>query len=205
MGAIAVSLDHAILGLLSERPRSGYDLKTRSFDATLRGFWTADQAQIYRTLDRLQEAKLVASTRRRQSGRPDRKVYEITQAGREALGQWLATSHATPPTRDPFLLQLFFSASLTDEELIDVLEAALEEHQSRLDQLHEEAAAVASIPGTSQRAAVLRQTAFDGAAERERALIEWLADCIRAVREGALPGSQSQGIGQRHLFGAEPA
>ena len=83
-----MSLDAAILGFLGERPRSGYDLKTRCFDGAAKDFWTADQAQIYRTLERLQGSKLVTATRKRQAGKPDRKVYSITELGRRTLTAW---------------------------------------------------------------------------------------------------------------------
>lgn len=199
-----MSLDHAILGLLSERPRSGYDLKTRCFDDDLRPFWTADQAQIYRTLERLRSARHVSATTRRQAGRPDRRIYEITRSGREMLGLWLAEPHLAPPLRDPFLMQLYFGASLADDNLLGVLEARKVEHQRRLDDLRATASELAG-KGLGPRTEVLRQTALDGAAERELALVNWLDDCLRAVREGALPGSQLQGSGQRHLFGTEPA
>jgi DNA-binding PadR family transcriptional regulator len=199
-----VSLDHAILGLLSERPRSGYDLKTRCFDDALKPFWTADQAQIYRTLERLKAAKHVSVTTRRCAGRPDRRIYEITRSGREQLDAWLAQAHPSPTLRDPFLLQLYFGASVPDDDLLGVLESRRAEHERRLEELRLAASELAAGK-LGPRTEVLRQTALDGAAERERALISWLDDCIHAVTEGALPGSEGRGIGQRHLFGAEPA
>ncbi len=200
-----MSLDHAILGLLAERPRSGYDLKTRCFDDALRPFWSADQAQIYRTLERLQDAKLVTSTRRRQAGRPDRRIYEITRSGREALDEWLASEQPLPAIRDPFLLQLYFGGSLDDAALMGVLEARRDHHIARLQDLNEHSARLAAQHTADTRGSVLRQTALDGAVERERALASWLDDCIRAVRDGALPGSEVGGIGQRHLFGTTSA
>ncbi len=199
-----MSLDHAILGLLNEHPRTGYDLKNRCFDDALRPFWTADQAQIYRTLERLRSSKHVSVSTRRQKGRPDRRIYEITRSGREILDQWLASSHPAPALRDPFLLQLYFGASLPDDDLLGVLESRRSEHHRRLDELTHAASELAGRH-LGPRTEVLRQTALDGAAERERALINWLDDCIRAVGEGALPGSERPGIGQRHLFGGEPA
>ena len=54
-------LRHAILGLLSHQPQSGYDLN-RAFTSSVVYFWYADQSQIYRTLDRL-EADGAISTR----------------------------------------------------------------------------------------------------------------------------------------------
>jgi len=196
-----MSLDHAILGFLSERPRSGYELKTRCFDNTIQPLWNADQAQIYRTLDRLQRSRLVSSTRRRQSGRPDRRIYEITPAGRDTLAEWLVTPLPLPPVRDAFALQLYFGASLGDEALSDVLTARRGQHQTRLDTLRAQAAALGDDSQASKRAMTLRQTAFDGAIARERTAVDWLDDCVEAVRQGALPGSEAPGIGQRHLFG----
>ena len=46
----SVSLELVILGLLDERPLTGYDLKTRGLSGAVGTLWTADQAQIYRTL-----------------------------------------------------------------------------------------------------------------------------------------------------------
>jgi len=197
-----VSLDHAILGFLGEHPRSGYDLKTRCFDRHVHPFWTADQAQVYRTLDRLQRANLVSVTRRRQSGKPDRKIYEITYAGREELASWLSSELASPPLRDPFFLQLYFGASLDDGALLGLLTARRASHQSRLDELRSLSSALASDHAVPERTMTLRQTACDGAIARERASIDWLDDCIEAVGQGALPGSDVGGIGQRHLFGS---
>jgi len=197
-----VSLDHAILGFLSEHPRSGYDLKTRCFDRDARSFWTADQAQIYRTLDRLEGAKLVSVTRRRRSGRPDRKIFEITLAGREELASWLDSEIPVPPSRDAFFLQLHFASSLDDEALLNVLSRRREAHQARLDALRSDSAELAREHSLAERTMTLRQTAFDGAIARERATVDWLDDCIEAVRQGVLPASHDQGIGQRHLFGS---
>ncbi len=196
-----MSLEHAILGLLNEHPRSGYDLKTRCFDETLRRFWSADQAQIYRTLDRLQATKSVTSRRRKQAGRPDRKLFEITQSGREILGRWLSDQHAIPAQRDPFLLQLYFGSHCPDELLVTLLAAQRAQHQTRLDDLRGLSAQLAAESHTSDRSSVLRQTAFDGAIARERASIDWLDECIEAAKDGVLPGSEDPGIGQRHLFG----
>lgn len=196
-----MSLDLAILGFLGERPRSGYDLKTRCFDRDVASLWTADQAQIYRTLDRLEREDLVVSRRRRQAGRPDRKIYELTPAGRETLDTRLAEPAALPAPRDPFALNLYFSAGLSDDTLLSVLSSRRESHQRRLDSLREQAARSVENATNAPRAAVLRQTAFDGAICRERSSIDWLDDCIDAIREGAVPESDAND-GRKHLYGS---
>lgn len=182
-----MSLDIAILGFLAEHPRTGYDLKRRCFAGPVSSFWTADQAQIYRTLERLKTAKLVRSTRRKRAGRPDRVTYELTSAGSAVLAEDLATPAPPVPTRDPFLVRLFFGASLTDEQLRVVLEREREAHIQRLERLEHHSHELAEQSELSPRAAVLKQTAIDGAVVRERALVEWLDVCIHAIDEGAVP------------------
>lgn len=195
-----MSLELAILGFLSERARSGYDLKTRCFTGPVSAFWGADQAQIYRTLDRLGKDKLVVSKRKRQAGRPDRKLFEITHAGREALHGALASCAPLPALRDPFLVQLYFAERLDDGELLAVLRQRRSEHQARLEELRSHSADLGHDRALAPRDSVLKHTAIDGAIAQQRATIDWLDDCIEAVEAGTLPGSESPGIGQRHLF-----
>jgi PadR family transcriptional regulator AphA len=117
-----MSLDHAILGFLNYQPFSGYDLK-KIFDTTVRHFWPADQSQIYRTLGRLTEQGCVESKTVEQTGRPDRKVYHITAAGRRELVQWLAADPPKDPGRSPALVQVFFAGRMTDKEILAKFES----------------------------------------------------------------------------------
>jgi DNA-binding PadR family transcriptional regulator len=187
-----MSLDAAILGFLGERPRSGYDLKTRCFDDDARDFWTADQAQIYRTLDRLQKAKLVSVTRKRQSGKPDRKIYSLTDLGRQALTAWLGSEIPLSPPRDAFLLQLYFGARSTDDELAEHLKARRGLHQTRLDELRSHAENAAQDDPSSRRQVSVRDAAYGGAIAIERAAIDWLDDCIEGLTTGRLLPPLSQ-------------
>lgn len=199
-----MSLDHAILGFLAEHPRSGYDLKTRCFDAVARAFWTADQAQIYRTLDRLEQAKLVTSRRKRQSGKPDRRVYELTHTGREALAEWASRPQPLPAPKDAFLAQLYFAGVVPDELLLALLRARRQEHQLRLEELRVRATEESRKHAVGRRDLAVRALALDGAMAQQRAFIDWLDDCIDAVADGGLPGGGVPGS-QRQLFGIEGA
>lgn len=197
-----MSLELAILGLLDERPHTGYDLKTRGFSGTVGALWSADQAQIYRTLERLHADGLVSVTKRKQSSRPDRRIFALTPAGRASLLERLGSPTPLPSVRDPFLVQVYFSAALPDGVLADLLSARRMEYEERLARVRELSAELARTGGVSERDSVLKQTALDGIAGQYRFTIEWLKDCERAVEEGALPGSVDGGSGQRHLFGA---
>src|SRR5215813_8418841 len=115
LGAIKMSLMHAILGFLSHKAQTGYDLKTEAFDDSVAYFWPADQAQIYRTLDKLTEQGLVECHIEIQQDRPNRKVYSITESGNNELTRWLNEFQTPPVYREPFLIQLFFADQLSDE------------------------------------------------------------------------------------------
>jgi len=169
---------------LGEQQRSGYDLKTRCFDGPISGFWTADQAQIYRTLERLSRGKAVTSRRRKQAGRPDRRIYELTPIGRQILERWVAASHDIAPLRDPFLVQLWFASDLDDDVLSDVLSAERVKHQRRLDLLRADAVALSRDESSAGRVAVVRQIALDGAMASERAAIDWIDDALELVSKG---------------------
>lgn len=178
-----MSLEHAILGLLCEAPRTGYELKRGAFDDGLSPLWPADQAQIYRTLDRLRARKAVTVTRRRRAGRPDRLVYSITPEGADELDRWLSTSEPPPPVRDPLLLRLHFGERLSDEALSSVLAARRAWHQERLDDLRDRARTHGSDAG---RSAQLRRAAIEGAIARERAAIDWIDDWLERIASGEL-------------------
>lgn len=114
---------HSILGLLDERPMTGYDLK-KVFDGSVGHFWNADQAQIYRTLSKLSSEGFVRVNVVTQEDRPDRKEHRLTEAGREELSRWLQSPMPEEPSREPFLARIFFAGSAQDPELVRMLISA---------------------------------------------------------------------------------
>lgn len=114
LGAVSVAragrgnpTEFALLGLLAERPQSGYDLKAE-VEARLGHFWSESYGHLYPMLKRLQTRKLVvASTERRAPGRPQRRVYAITDAGRRALEEWFREPPTAARPRNELLLRIF--------------------------------------------------------------------------------------------------
>lgn len=143
-----MSLRHAILGFLSLRAMSGYDLK-RAFDTSVRHFWTADQAAIYRALADLEASGLVAHERIAQAARPDRKEFALTPVGRRELDRWLAEPMPTAPRREPLLVKLFFAGQLDAAAIQAIVDTERAQVAAELGALRAYVAAVA------QRAATL--------------------------------------------------
>lgn len=111
---------------------SGYELKTQYFDGSVANFWPADQAQIYRTLDKLEAAGLVEGEVVVQTIRPNRKPYTITDAGKIELDDWLAVSPQLKVMRMPFLVQLYFGRNIPRAKLLAVLHDQLAQHEAKL-------------------------------------------------------------------------
>ncbi|WP_028477870.1 PadR family transcriptional regulator [Nocardia sp. CNY236] len=84
-----MALEHALLVSLTERAGSGYEL-ARRFDQSIGYFWSATHQQIYRTLKRMEASGWVNRTVVAQAGRPDKKVYSVSPAGRTELARWIA-------------------------------------------------------------------------------------------------------------------
>lgn len=115
-----MALDALILGLLDLKPMTGYDLK-KTFDGTVAHFWSADQAQIYRTLARLERDGLVAVRVIPQPGKPDRREHRLTDEGRAALAAWLRSPLPDEKPREPFLGRLFLVGRENDPDLVRAL------------------------------------------------------------------------------------
>ncbi|WP_283134560.1 PadR family transcriptional regulator [Rhizohabitans arisaemae] len=166
-----MSLRHALLGFLSLRPLTGYDLK-KLFDGTVRHFWTADQAQIYRTLVQLGAEGLADVSVVPQDGRPARKEHRLTAAGQAALRDWLSGPTAEPPVREAFLIKVFFGAHLTAEELRTMLDDRIGQARERLSALRAVAAAHRDAPPRLDR--LLRLATVENGIRHIEVEIEWL-------------------------------
>jgi len=111
----------AVLGMLMSGPRSGYDLK-KDFEEQISNFWSESLGQIYPTLYRLKEEKLVTVTVKRQQGRPERKVYRITKRGEEVFREWLALPAEPIRWRNELLLKVFFGSAMQPTDVLRHIE-----------------------------------------------------------------------------------
>lgn len=116
-----MSLAHAILASLDLQPMTGYDLK-KFFDMSVGHFWTTTQSHIYKALTELEEEGWVEKELIEQEDKPNRKEYSITPSGRAELHRWLTTPLPPAPVREAWLIQLFFSHTSTDEEIVALVD-----------------------------------------------------------------------------------
>jgi DNA-binding PadR family transcriptional regulator len=99
----------ALLALLAKAPAHGYQLKHALEQTFGAAYPQPNIGQIYVTLGRLEKAGLVRGRAVSQSGRPDKRVYEITAAGRKALLTWCDEPSAEVRVRDDFFMKLILA------------------------------------------------------------------------------------------------
>ncbi|MFF2190670.1 PadR family transcriptional regulator [Streptomyces sp. NPDC058155] len=126
-----MSLPHAILTALLERPSSGLEL-TRRFDRSIGYFWSATHQQIYRELGRLEESGYIRALAPEQPARGRKKEYEVLPAGREELTGWVAGREDPKPVRDPLLLRMRAAAVVGTDGLPVELRRHLALHEEQL-------------------------------------------------------------------------
>jgi len=114
-------LKHGILGLINNGDKTGYEIMT-VFRDSLNHFWTAQTSQIYRELQAMEKAGWISRTHVPQTGKPDKNVFSITEAGREELLRWLRDDGLPTGFKNPFLMKIFFMGELPVEESIAFFE-----------------------------------------------------------------------------------
>ncbi|MEV1200548.1 PadR family transcriptional regulator [Microbispora rosea] len=126
-----MSLRHAMLGLLSAGPASGYDL-LKTFELSLENVWPATQSQLYAELGRLAKEGLVEVAA---EGPRGRKEYEITEKGRAELRHWLVEVPPTMSRRSDMLLRVFFLDQVGSDAARGYLERLADRAVHEHDQL----------------------------------------------------------------------
>jgi DNA-binding PadR family transcriptional regulator len=115
------SVRQPLLALLAKEPAHGYELRLALEQTFGQAYPSPNIGQIYVTLKRLEQDGLVRSEDVEQDSRPNKKVYELTPAGRELLAVWVTEPSDGPRVRDEFFMKLVLApmAGLADRtELI---------------------------------------------------------------------------------------
>jgi PadR family transcriptional regulator AphA len=117
-----------VLALLAERPAHGFALsKVLADDGEVGQVWTMPRPRVYRALDDLRDAGLIEEVATEPSDRgPARTIFAVTQAGSDALEQWLTSPIAhVRDTRSELLLKVV----LTHRAGRDVRRLAAAQHR----------------------------------------------------------------------------
>jgi DNA-binding PadR family transcriptional regulator len=127
--------DYVILGLLGERPMSGYEIK-KVVDIRFGFFWNESFGQIFPALKRLAKQGLIEETDSGAEGGHSRKLYRATPSGVAALQNWLALPVEKETYRLEILLKLYFSTYADPGVMLRHLAAFEESHLRQLEILN---------------------------------------------------------------------
>ena len=134
-------LEGGLLGLLARGGAlSGWDLQKQA-ETSIAYFWPFGRSQIYAALPRLELAGLVQGREVAQEGRPDKRLYRIREAGRDALADWLQED-AVGEFRDGFLLKIFFAAHADRSAVRDLIRR----RRARAERLKDELGQMSDSP-----------------------------------------------------------
>ncbi|MFF5477515.1 PadR family transcriptional regulator [Streptomyces sp. NPDC012935] len=184
-----MSLPHAILTALLEKPSSGLEL-TRRFDKSIGYFWSATHQQIYRELGKLEAEGFIRALASEQPARGQKKSYEVLPAGRAELARWTAASQDPRPHRDTLLLRMR-AAAVVGTEGIKGIEADLRRH---LDLHQRQLAEYEQIeqrdfpPGKDSSQDRLRHLVLRAGIDLETFWTQWLTHALDEFAE--LPGRE---------------
>lgn len=126
-----MSLAHAVLTSLIEKPSSGYEL-ARRFDKSIGYFWHATHQQIYRELGRMEEKGWIVSDSAPDAGATRKREYRVLSAGRAELVRWTLEPTAPTDLRDEFTVKLRADAALDEVDLSTELHKRVTQHVDRL-------------------------------------------------------------------------
>ncbi|NJP50310.1 PadR family transcriptional regulator [Streptomyces sp. SBST2-5] len=179
-----MALDHAILVSLLEKPGSGYEL-SRRFERSIGHFWTATHQQIYRVLKRMEADGWVDVREVPQEGRPDKKEYSVSAAGREALARWLHEPSEPESIRHELAVKIRGAAFDDPAALIAEVERHRAAHSERL--AHYLAGEQRDFTGPGAPAGTdpgreLQHVVLRGGIAYERMTLAWLDDVLATLR-----------------------
>lgn len=174
-----MALEHALLVALSEQPASGLDLAKR-FGRSIGFFWSASHQQIYRVLARMDADGWVGVTEVAQAGRPDKKVYAVSPAGRDLLAGWLAEPAGNQPLRSEIAVKMRGASFGDRAAVLTVVRADLADHTTRLDHYRRLMARDYPEPDGLSGLALDQYLVLRGGIRLEEFWIDWLTEYLEA-------------------------
>ena len=180
MSARPVSLRHFILGLLTQQPMSGYDIKR-----VLKSLgWLVGEpsfGSLYPALHTLLEDGLAVVDVDSRESKPSRKVYSITETGRQALGEWIDRPIGPNTSIRAFVMRLILADNLLQAGLIALLyqrRAQVATHRTALEQR------VRALDGGTSSG---QRLALGYGLSMATAELEWLDSTLNRLSQQPLP------------------
>ena len=178
-----MALAQAILALLYDCPCSGYDL-AKQFDSSVGFFWKASHQQIYRELSKIEAQGWVSYETIIQTGKPDKKLYRVTEFGTKQLSDWLNQQCEPMPVRNELLIKIFVGYLASSPALILELHRHRQIHQQKLQAYEQLEEQYFSQPQKLSSEAKFRYLTLKRGIYDERSWLAWCDEAIELLKVG---------------------
>ena len=180
-----MALAHTILALLAQRPDSGYDISKR-FDEGLSCYWKATQQQVYRELAKMESQGWTTFEKVPQAGKPDKKIYSITDLGWAELTRWYAEPSDRTQIREDLLVKVMIGYKMPRQMLLKELHHRQALHQAQLDEYRAKEAMCLGNPNPSVEMQFKYLTLKRGIAFEE-SWLTWCEDVLAFLAQKETP------------------
>ncbi|WP_030296203.1 PadR family transcriptional regulator [Streptomyces katrae] len=160
----------ALLALLTRSPAHGYELKQDLEKLLGAAYPQPNVGQIYVTLGRLEKSGLIEGEDVEQSGRPNKRTYRLTAAGREAVLAWFEETAEEPRVRDEFFMKL---ALAPQSGLADPVALINKQRRQYLNTMRD----LSKLAAAEDRDNKISQLLIEGAMLHLQADLDWLERC----------------------------
>lgn len=165
-----------LLALLARGPAHGYELKQDLEQLLGAAYPQPNIGQIYVTLGRLEKSGLIDGEEVEQAGRPNKKIYHLTDAGREALRGWYEETADEPRVRDEFFMKL---ALAPQSGLADQIALINRQRRQYLNTMR----SLSKLAASESRENRISQLLIEGAMLHLQADLDWLERCQEELEE----------------------
>ena len=176
-----MDIKYALLGFLSWKSFSGYELKKIFADSPY-FYWSGSNNQIYRTLLQFHKEGLVDVTVEQDPPRPPRKMYTINERGREELKKQVESAPELPQIRNSFLAQLAWADLLDADEMTALLDAYRHEVEMHITMLEEKERRGTTRPRRNTREELLWDMVSANIMHSYHSELEWI-DTVKTKLE----------------------
>ncbi|MDJ0340972.1 PadR family transcriptional regulator [Streptomyces sp. H10-C2] len=159
-----------LMALLAKGPAHGYELKQALEKIFGAAYPQPNVGQIYVTLGRLERSGLIAGEEVAQSDRPNKRIYELTEAGHEAVAAWFDEPSNEPRVRDEFFMKLALAPQAGQ---IDAVALINKQRRHYLNLMR----AMSRLASGEDRDNRVAQLLIEGAMLHLQADLDWLERC----------------------------
>jgi len=176
-----LSLTTSLLGFINWKPFSGYELKKTIADSEL-WYWSGNNNQIYTALLELHRSGAINQEIIEQENLPAKKLYTITDKGKQLLQESLIEDPQIPEFKNVFLTLLAWADFLPEDEFNNMLESYQAELEAHVCFLKEKQRRPLIQPERSQREAIVWNKINENILGYYQRELAWTIDLRNSLR-----------------------